>query len=374
MTFTVPRKPLLDELALLTTVAGARNTVLPVLHYVKLGLVDGLLTLTASNVDVSLVTQVEASGDNWEGCLHCAQLYNLVKLLYEDTLTFRINDNGSVELKAGKSKHLLPAYDLADFPTIQQAEANQLTLPAPLFNQMLDSVAFAAMVPADDLKPSQYRFTGVSLIVKDGQLRLTGTNIARLASVVTQVDADMEMETIIPSQAVAALASMKQGDINLSITDNLIHVRNGVRQLSALRLNDDKFPDWQAMFPAGYAHQVQVASGELGAAIKRTMLTQNEGRFVIIGQRWTWANDELLIETKGGDKGKSDEVLSVVGLNGSSVTLGMNGRQVLEGLSLLGEQVTMRFNADTFVVELAPAESAIDFRYYINTVSLRHWQ
>ncbi len=372
MTFQVNRKALADELALLNTVAGQRNALLPILDYVKMGLADGVLTLTASNVDVSLVTQVEASGEPWEGCLNCAQLYGLLKLLYEEVVKLDIADGVAV-LKAGRSKHKLPLGQLTDFPQVEHAEANQLTLPAPLFNQMLDSVAFACMTVADDLKPSQYRFTGVSMVVSDGVLRLTGTNIIRLATVTTKVDSTTEIDTVIPTQAVNALRNMKQGDISLSITDNMIHAQNGVRRLSAQRLNDDKFPDWQAMFPAEWKCQAMVPTTELGSAIRRTLLTQDERRFVVVGQRWTWANDELLIETKGGDKGKSDEVLAVAGLNGSSVTLGMNGQQVIDALLRLGDTTTMRFNPDTFVVELSPPESTIDFRYYVNTVSLRHW-
>lgn len=372
MTFSINRKALEAELSLLDTVAGARNAVLPILHYVKLRLADGLLTLTASNIDVSLVTQVEASGDEWEGCLHCAQLYNLVKLLDAETVTIDTGNDAAV-LRVGRSRHKLPLGQLGEFPPIEPIEANQFTVPASLFNQMLSSVSFAVMTVADGLKPSQYRFTGVSMIVKDGVLRLTGTNIARLATVSAKVDASVAIDTVIPPQAVDTFLSMKDGNVSLSVTDSFIHARNGVRQLSARRLDDDKFPDWQSMFPAKYEHETRVAAGELGTAIKRTMLTQNEGRMVIIGQRWTWTDGELLIETRGGDKGKSDEVVAVAGLNGQSVTLGMNGRQILDVLSRLGETVTMRFNPDTFVVELVPQESEIDFRYYINTVSLRHW-
>lgn len=372
MTLTVSRKALLDELSLLNTVAGQRNAVLPILDYVRLQLAGGVLTLTGSNVDVSLITQVEAAGDDWEGCLNCAQLYNLLKLLDVEIVTLDVAD--VAVLKAGRSKHKLPLGQLADFPQVEHAEANQLTLPAPLFNQMLDSVAFACMTPADDLKPSQYRFTGVSMLVREGMLRLTGTNITRLATVTTKIDTDTTIDTVIPVQAVNALRNMKQGDISLSITDNMIHAQNGVRHLSAQRMVDDQFPDWKAMFPTSCKHDTQVQASELGAAIRRAMLTQNETKFVVVGQRWTWANDELLIETKGGDKGKSDEVLGVVGLNGSSVTLGMNGQQVIDALSRLGETTTIRFNPDTFVVELSPQESAVDFRYYINTVSLRHWE
>lgn len=375
MTFTVNRKALLDELALLQTVAEKRTT-MPILEYIKFELTGEALRLTATSIDVSIVTQVAAQGEAWTGCLPSSQLYALVKLLGGETVDFK-PDNDRVIIKWDKSKHKIPSMPVTDFPDVRQYEAEGFTVDATTLSSMLDHVAFAVLTPADDIKQTNRKYTGVSLTVKDKQLQLAATNITRFAAASCAVETDLTTEVIIPNQALGPLTAMRDGTLTVSITPNYAHFTNGQRHLYTL-LIDDKFPDWKSLFPSSYPYVAEIESGPLGTAIKRAMLTQNERRnMIMVGLRWTWANDELLIETKGGDLGKSDEVVAIncPSLNGSSIMLGMNGQQVIDVLPLLGERLTCGFSDSTFIVELKPQQpSPINFVYYINTVTLKHWQ
>lgn len=373
MTFTVNRKALADELAALQSVAERRTT-MPILEYVMLGLVGDELTLTASSLDVSLITEVQAEGEAWGGCVPCKQLYQLARLLDAETVTFK-PDEHSVVIKAGRAKHKLPLARAGEFPEIEQADSERVSVPAETFAEMLNSVAFAVMQPSDGLSNSQQRFTGVNMIVRDGVLSLTATNITRLATVSCAVESSLQLDVIIPGDALPALRMLTTGTVEIGLTGTLICFVNGQRRLYIRRLHDDKFPDWKAMFPQAYEHEAKIATADLGAAIKRALITGSEGRLVTLGLRWTWANGGLLIETRGGDRGKSDELVAIEcpSLNGQPVVLGMNGQQVLDALSLLGERMTCRFSNGTNVVELVPDSSPVGFTYYINTVSLKHW-
>lgn len=374
MTFTVNRKALLDELVLLQSVAEVKST-MPILSYIKFQLAGETLILTATSIDVSIITQVPATGGDWAGCLPSSQLYALIKLLSGETVDFKPEDD-RVIIKWGKSKHKIPSMPVTDFPDVRQHEAEGFTVAATTLSSMLDHVKFAVLTPADDIKQTNRKYTGVSLTVKDGQLQLAATNITRFAAASCAVETDLNTEVIVPNQALGPLAAMKDGTLTVSIAPNYAHFTNGLRHLYTL-LIDDKFPDWKSLFPSSYPYVAEVQSGELGAAIKRAMLTQNERRnMIIVGLRWSWTKDELLIETKGGDLGKSDEVvgISCPSLNGSSIVLGMNGQQVIDALPLLGEKLTCGFSDGTFIVELKPSQpSPINFVYYINTVTLKHW-
>lgn len=372
--FTVNRTALANELALLVQV-GEKKTTMPATEYVMLGLVGNVLTLTATSIDVSLITEVEAEGEPWGGCVPCKQLYQLVKLLDAETITFKPTD-GPLEVRAGRAKHKLPLMKSSEFPEIERAEPETVMLPAATFNEMLAAVTFAMMTNSDG-PTNQMWATGISLIIKQGQLSLTATNISRLASVSCSVNSPLELNTIIPAQALSALAAIKDGEVGVGLTENLIYFTNKQRQLFVRRLHSDRFPDWQAMFPQSYQHEAIVGASELGTAIKRAMLTQSvsEKRLVTLGLRWTWANGEVLIETKANDKGKSDEVVvaECPSLNGSSVALGVDGQLVLDALSRLGERLRFRFSPNVNSVQLVPAEPTTSFVYYVGTVTLRHW-
>lgn len=381
MTFSINRKSLLSELSLLQSVLDSKIT-LPVLAYVKFDLTGSMLALTASNLDVSITTQIEAEGDAWSGCLPLAQLHALVKLLdakTAETITF-IPQDGPVLIKADKSKHKLPQMSVSEFPEVAQVTASDVSIPAATFNSMLSSIAFAVLAPSDGLGPSQQRFTGISMIAKGCELSLTATNITRLATASCAVESETDFDVIIPRQAIDALTKISEGEVSIGVTNSFLHFTNSSRRIYVRRLIDDKFPDWRSLFPKSYEHAAEIHTTQLGAAIKRAMLTQNERRNMVIdGLRWTWASGELLIETRGGDFGKSDEIVVITcpSLNGSSVQLGMNGQEVIDALSFLGERTTCQFSQGegSFVVELKPQQpSPINFTYYINTVSLKNWQ
>lgn len=376
MTFTIPRKALAEELAALQSVAE-RKTTMPILEYVMLGLVGDTLTLTASSIDISLITEIKAEGEAWGGCVPCKQLYQLVKLFSGETVSFKPKDN-EISVRSERAKHRLPLAKASEFPEIEQADSERVGVPAETFAEMLNSVAFAVLQASDSLSNSQQRFTGVNLIVRDGRLSLTGTNITRLANASCAVESPLAIDVIIPGDALPALRMLTTGTVEIGLTGTLIYFVNGQRRLYVRRLHDDKFPDWRAMFPQTFDHTAIIATEELSTAIRRAMLTQSvsEKRLVTLGLRWTWTNGELLIETKGNDRGKSDELLTIESptLNGTSVAIGIDGQPVLDALPRMGERVTMKFSPASNTVQLLPDKSDVGFIYYVGTVTLRHWE
>jgi DNA polymerase III subunit beta len=371
---TINRVQLAAELALLVNVTE-RQVTIPILSTVMLGLVGDTLTLTATDLNTTLVSEVAAQGETWGGCVPLRQLHDLIKLMSGDELQLTPKPNGRIEVKQGRSKHLLPVLPVSDFPDTDRPEAEGLDVDAALFNRMLNHVTFAALTISDQVKQSNFKFTGVNLTIKDGRLILAATNIMRFAVASCPLESSLELEAIIPRQAISVLESMRDSKLSIDVSPNFAHFANGQRHLYT-RLIDDKFPDWQAIFPKVYGHSAEVVTDELSKAIKRAMLTTSERRFVTDGLRWTLSGDELLIETRGGDRGKSDEVVTITcpSLNGNSLQLGMNGAQVVDALSLLGEKVTCQFSDGTNIVAMLPAQSDVNFAYYINTVSLKNWQ
>lgn len=377
MTFSVQRGSLLAELRLLRSIVESKAKI-PMLQMVRLSYMEGdVLNLAATDMDTSVLTEVAASGQSYHGCVPCKQLYGLVKLFSDDKLKFTPRSNGRLEISCGKASHKLPVVNVTDFPEIERAEGETIMVDTAVFNRMLQATAFAALTTSDYINQSDQRFTGIDIQVKKGRLNITATNTKQLASASIAVDSPLEFETVIPRQAVGPLLETNEGPLTIDLSESRLHFANGTRHLYTRRLTDDKFPDWRGGFPAEYEHAAEIETATLDQAIKRAMLTANEGRFVKDGLRWTLGPNELLIETRGGDKGKSDEVVAIScpSLNGSPVVLGMNGVHVVDGLSLLGDKATFRFSAGANVVELRPvAVSDIAFTYYISTVSLRNWQ
>jgi DNA polymerase-3 subunit beta len=370
MTFTVSRKSLLAELALLQSVLESKLT-MPVLAYVKFDLANTTLTLTATNLDMSITTQIEAQGEAWSGCLPSAQLYALVKLLADETIAFEQKD-GRMEVKAGRARHKLPVRAETEFPQIERLNVEGLTLNLALSNQMITATAFSALPFVDHLKPSDIKYTGLSLRVLDGKLEAMATNL-KMAAIAEASSELQSFAVILPRQAVTALQRLEGETVTMKHSENLVEFISGQRSIIARQLMG-QFPQWR-MFVPELPLSSSVSTSELQSAIKRAAVTMGTDNAVGYEEmRATFAKESVLIETRGGDKGKSEELIEAQSnLNGDALSIGFINSQVLDVLSKCGENVTCHLSDGEKPMVFKPKVGEFESTFIVMPVSLRAW-
>lgn len=373
MTFTISRQQLTAELTLLSAALKKKET-LPILSYVKLEFQGTRLTQTATNLNVTLTSELGLlAGSNPESyCLPLRQLSQLIKLFDGDEVHLTTRANSRIEVKCGSSRHLLPSQPEAEFPDVDRATLTEaITINSERLTLMLEHISFAVLVPQGDLRQSEQRFTGIAVTLSDNELTVAATNKLRLAIARTKVTGP-EFSVIIEAQAADILRGF-EGEVQLGLMDNFFIAKCGPRQLIT-RIFMDKPFDWKAMFPIDYAHQVELQSEPLAKALRRALVTGRESaRFVIDGLKWTLSGDTLAIESKGGDSGKSDERLAITcpSLNGSSLAFGVNGASLLEYLSLT-EKTLCQFSEGKSVIRFTPVTAKeFEYEFLANTVNLR---
>lgn len=368
--FNVDRKALLNELALLQSVAESKTT-MPILAYVMFGLVGNVLTLTATNIDVSITTEIEAEGEPWGGCLPSAQLYALVKLLDEETITFQLKDE-RMEVKAGRARHKLPVMSAEQFPKIESLESEGFMLNLALLNQMVSATAFSALPPVDHLKPADIKYTGLSLRSQDGKLEAMASCKGVTAIAETATNAP-PFAVILPRQAASALQRLGGETVTVKHSENLVQFISGPRTITARQLMG-QFPQWRQFVPE-FPWEVSVSTGELRDAIKRAAVTMGVDNAVgYEPMRATFSRESLLIETRGGDKGKSEEFVGVQSnLNGDALSIGFINGQVLDVLSKCGESVACHLAAWDKPLMFKPGVEGMELVYIVMPVSLKSW-
>lgn len=373
---TVPRTALAAELSLLLSVISKYAT-LPIQQTIRFDAGD-TLRLTASSIDVALTTEIPLPGlvnEPESYCLPAKSLGQLVSLFDKDEVTFEQTDNGRVKVQCGRSKHLLPRHNVSDFPEPDRADMQMATISGETFAAMLKHTAFAVFPLANDVRQSDSKFTGLHFTLADGTLTIAATNKLRLAIARTPVTG-AEFAVIAPQQIIPALKRFNSGTVEIGANDNLMIVRAGSRQLTS-RLLVDKPLDWAGLFPKSYEHVAEADSGELAASLRRALVTSAEqASFVVNGLKWSVGSHELLIESRDGDDGKSDEVLPITcpTINGDTITLGVNGGQVVDYLSLdvAGEKTRIEITPNAHVFRLSPVTpQAFEYEYLVNTVGLK---
>lgn len=365
MTFSLNRTALAKELALLS-LATERKQLIPTLATVMIGVVGDEVTLTTTDLHVTVTTSIPASGDTWGGCLPCRQLYELTRLFGdEEVIQFTEKPNNRMEVRWGKSRHLLPITPIAEYPEIDHASGKPFTLPLPQLTAAISATSFAMLEPRDETSPKDVIFTGLSLVAADGVLTVAASRKSITAAVEMLVDASFAI--ILPRGAVAAIGRLEGENVAIRVDGSHAEFTAGNRSITC-RLLMGKFPNWR-MFVPEYPYRAEVNTEALSAALRRAQVTMDRANpSGFESMKATVTADQLLVETRGGDSGQSLEPVAITSnLNGEPFTVGFFAHQMLSVLAKCEESV---------MCEMATASSPIAFtseaaRYFIMPVRLK---
>jgi len=359
--FTINRKQLSDELSLLSRVAVERN-VIPALSTIRFEVRDGNASLLASNADIALFTDVPAEGEDWQGCIPARQLYDLVKLTQAEEITFT-SQGEQIQITWGRSRHRLPVTEFSKFPDVQGpvAEGERLTVKTADFSSALERV----LPCADHESSAKWMVQGVKLEAKEGTLKIVGTNTHRLG--VATIASEGTLDLFVPLNTALLLPRFESEDVMIWHDGNQASFNFGPRTLIA-RLMTGKFPNWQAFMPTYLPLNAECATEEFVGALKRANVTREEtfktgiGR-IQLGVVFIFGKEELVIDTKHGIKGRSEESVALESnLNGDLIYMGINPDYVMDFLRFAGEKTECSLKDGDSVLRLTDSSN---FEYVV---------
>lgn len=360
MTFVINRKALESELAVLQVVAEKKSTI-PALATVRMIIADGMAQLTATDLDMSLSTQVPAAGEAWSGCVPSKQLYELTRLFNGDTVEFSEKDNARLQVKWGKSKHLLPTLPVSQFPQLEQPQPETAVISGVVLRTALERA-----VACTSSKGSQAWMHGVAFRSHDGQLYIVASNNPQTA--VSAITSPLTLDLLLHVNAATALVKLlADADVMIGANDNQLVATQGNRTFIS-RLMDARFPDWRPLIPASFQHAITLDPEPARQAFRLASVTARETALIPIPLRLTIAKDELTVETAESERGHSSETLAITcpTLNGERLTRGVNGQHFIGFLDADAKTV-MSFNDDLRLVQLS-YEGEPDYRYITMTL------
>ncbi len=167
MGLSIERASLLSGLALVQGIVERRTTV-PILGHVLIEPNGNALTLSATDLEVGIRTQVACSGKEKSLTLNARKLFEIVRETEGDEVALTSLDSDWVELKCGRAKFKMMGLDPRSFPAMPSQSAGkdatpakkqlkaELTIPAAVLAGMIDKTIFA--VSPDE---ARYNLSGV---------------------------------------------------------------------------------------------------------------------------------------------------------------------------------------------------------------------
>src|SRR6201993_2720175 len=134
MEFSVTKSALLDEL---TTTQGVveRKTTIPILSNLLVEARDGRVTITATDLELSVRTSCEAKiKKEGAGTIPAKKLLELVRLLPEGDIRFKLLENNWVHITADRKNYKMVGMAKDNFPAIPSFPHPVATIPAKILS------------------------------------------------------------------------------------------------------------------------------------------------------------------------------------------------------------------------------------------------
>lgn len=358
-----------DLLRELTATQGVveRKTTIPILSNFLFEAAGDRLTITATDLDLSLRTSCAATVKKEGSCtIPARKLYDYVKLLPEGSVTIRQMENHWVQIRAGRSNTKMVGMARANFPALPTFPTGSATkLPVAVLRNLIAKTIFAI-----SNEESRYTLNGALMVIKAESIAMVATDGHRLAHIETKSafpGVNGEMKTLVPRKAMNELKSLldqtDQEFIEFAKDDSTLFFRIGGRLLTSRQLTG-QFPNYEAVLPRDNNKAVVVGCADLMGAIQRVAQFADERSGAI---RVKLEKDEMRISSSSTDSGESEDVIET-SYKSDPLIVGFNSQYLLDFLKVTNTgEVRLEFKDPQSAGQLRPegAEEEYKYRYII---------
>jgi DNA polymerase-3 subunit beta len=335
MDFVIQREALLKELQRLQGVVEKKNTI-PILSNTYLAAGKDHLELAATDLELGVRTSAKAKVNRTGAItLSSRKLFEIVKLLPEDQVSFKLEDNNWVQILCARSRFRMVGLPKDDFPSLPEFDFTKaVPLDLKVFRSMVSRVLFAS-TPDD----ARYPLQGVLLILQKDKLMLVATDGHRLAYVTGKAAkkaAEKEIRVIVPRKTLSEVSRIDWADSDellLGVGDNRVFLRAGGVTLASATV-EGIFPAYEKVIPKENDKILELAVGEFTDAIRRVALLSNERSRAV---KLSLQPGRIEISSSNPEMGEASERVEV-GYRGSELEIGFNARYLLDFLGAVGQE------------------------------------
>ncbi len=254
------------------------NPIIPILENFLLEINAGTLTISASDMQISMVTKIDVeTQENGRLAVPAKLLLDSLKSLPDQPLSCFIDEENKIfEVTHYKGKFKLSCEEADDFPKIPLAQGNDKTMiSSQVLLEGIGRTIFA--VGNDEIKPAM---TGVLFVFKPDYLEFVSTDSHRLVQYTYKenIKNTAENKYIIPKKALNLLKGSLPTDfsdveLQFSNTSAFFHFNN-IRLVC--RLIDETFPDYTMAIPKVNPLEMTIDRQELLGSLKRLAIFTNK--------------------------------------------------------------------------------------------------
>ncbi|MSO77640.1 MAG: DNA polymerase III subunit beta [Alphaproteobacteria bacterium] len=332
MKLTIERGALLKSLAHAQSVVERRNTI-PILGNVLLDARDGRLSVTATDMDLTIVEATPVSTSEPGSTTAPAHtLYDIARKLAEgaEVVIETKGDSGQIVLRSGRSTFTLSTLPTDEFPFAAGGELpHGFMLPARELRGLIDRTRFAIST-----EETRYYLNGIYLHAtrsnKVPVMRAVATDGHRLARLEMPLPTGAQgmPGVIVPRKAVNEVRKLiddMDADVGIALSEARIRFTIGDVTLTS-KLIDGTFPDYERVIPTGNDRLLEVDCRPFAAAVDRVSTISSEKSRAV---KLSVGSNSLVLSASSPDAGSAVEEIEV-SYKSEPIEIGFNARYLLD--------------------------------------------
>ncbi|MCG6938171.1 MAG: DNA polymerase III subunit beta [Gammaproteobacteria bacterium] len=366
MKFQIEKENLLNPLQQIIGAVEKRQT-MPALSNVLIRATENSLSLTATDLEIELISQINMVVDEpAEITVPARKFLDICKSLPNEALiNFTVSDSKAL-VQSGRSRFSLTTLPANDFPALEAINSiYEFEIPQSTLRDIIERTAFA--MAQQDVR---YYLNGLMLEVSANYLRAVATDGHRLAYCEKETSADIAdiKQVILPRKGVLELLRL------LSDSDDKVKVILGSNHLqvefNALRMTskliDGRFPDYNRVMPTDGDNIFTADRDQLRQALVRASILSNEK---YRGIRLILQKNLLKLQAQNPDQEEADIELEVV-YNGDDIEIGFNVNYMLDVLNVSNTEMVQAALRDSNSSFLLTYPDQTDCKYVIMPMRL----
>ena len=342
MNFITSSTTLLRHLQSISGVLNSSNN-LPILDNFLFEIKDGQLTVSASDLETTMVTTLEVqSEENGKIAVPAKMALDILKNLPDQPCTFRVNpETYAIEITYDNGNSGMTGFNGEEFPKLPNIEnKNAIKISGEIILKAVNKTLFAT--GNDDLRPVM---SGVYCHFTPGDITFVATDAHKLVRYRrTDAEANGSAAFILPKKPLNMLKSNLRGDEEILLEyneSNAIFTFNDITIVC--RLIEGKYPNYEAVIPKENPNILLVDRLQLLSSMKRVAIFANKTTHQI---KMKLAGSELVLFAEDMDFSNQAQERLTCNYDGDDMEIGFNSRFLIE---MLG-------NLDSVEVKLAMSE------------------
>src|SRR6202047_1143999 len=365
MEFSVKKFDLLNELSLTQGVVE-RKTTIPILSNLLCEAKGNRLLITATDLELSIRTSCEAKvKKEGAGTIPAKKLHELVRLLPEGEIRFRLLENHWVQITSDRRNYKMVGMSKDNFPAIPVFPHALVTIPAGILSSLIARTAFAI-----SMEESRYTLNGAQLTLKPDMIAMVATDGHRLALAETDHSfAGLSNETrpLIPKKAMAEIQRLageagENGQIEFARDDSHLFFQLDSHLLIS-RILTGQFPNYEAVLPRDSNKKIVLERNEFNDAVRRVSQLADQRSHAV---KFSVNQEGVELSASSPEYGEARETIEKE-YKGEPIAIGFNGQYLLDFLGAAADgPISIELKDEQSAGQVRPlADEQYRYRYVI---------